>query len=250
MFFFFTALYVLPQVAQHQPLQMMIILLDLHVGFFCALYSLKSAIFVTLIGGLFPQIAINEYRSLNRYLLRNNSLSLQSAKAYLQQTLRVLETFRRRHTLNTQFLLHYNRHVVSDCCSAYFIGNFPFNVYALLLLALDSRRLLVGTLYYLLLFVFCGQTFVPMVSILNFIAVNEAITSSVPHLLRSYLKVSQVKRTSVCLFAESWKTASYIELLHRSSGRLELRAGQVGAFTRENVLKVFRFFVQLVLKCV
>ena len=83
---------------------------------------------------------------------------------------------------------------------------------------------------------------VPLSAIFNFIAANEAIVSSVPHLRTSYLKVSQAKSMPGRFFTENWKTASYIELLDRSTGQLELRAGELGAFKRENVLQVLRFY--------
>ena len=240
----------------NEPFKLVFIFADLIVALIIALYTLKSGIFVSLTGGLFSQVAISEYRALNVLLKQNNNNHNQSnlKKAevpskgviplrnmiYLQQTIRLLAAFRRRHTATTLLLLHYNRKIVSDCCAAYFIFNLPYNVNALLYLCFPGGG---GAekMYLFVLATFVYQTFVPLNAIFNYIAANEAIVSSVPHLLTSYLKISQAKRALGCLFIENWKTASYIELLHRSTGRLELKAGQLGAFRRENVLQVLLF---------
>ncbi len=226
-----------------EPLKGAFVLADLITMLISVLHSLKGAVFVTLVGGLFPQIAITEYRVLNSVLTGRNNRSTgenttkTTKKSYLRRTMRLLGVFRRRHTANTYFLLHYNRKIVSDCCAAYFTCNLPSNVYILLYLFFVGNQ--TDKLYLFLLATFACQTFIPLISIFNFIAANEAISSSVPHLLKTAQRVSQAKSTLGCLFAESWKTAAYIELLHRSSGQLELRAGQLGAFRRENVLQVF-----------
>ena len=235
----------------NEPFKLVFIFADLIVALIIALYTLKSGIFVSLTGGLFSQVAISEYRALNVLLKQNDNNNskagvpsgmIPSQKTYLQQTIRLLADFRRRHTATTLLLLHYNRKIASDCCAAYFICNLPFNCNALLYLCFPSKG---GAekMYLFVLAIFVCQTFVPLTAIFNFIATNEAIASSVPHLLKCYLKISQKKRAPGCLFTESWKTASYIELLHRSTGRLELKAGQLGAFRRENVLQVLCFFI-------
>ncbi len=254
LYFIIDAFSLLPPVTE--PLKLAAIFADLIVLPVILLYTVKSFTFVSLTGGLFPQMAISEYRALNVLLKQNNNNHNQSnlKKAevpskgviplrnmiYLQETIRLLAAFRRRHTAATLLLLHYNRKIVSDYFAAYFLFNLPYNVNALLYLCFPGGG---GAekMYLFVLATFVYQTFVPLNAIFNYIAANEAIVSSVPHLLTSYLKISQAKRALGCLFIENWKTASYIELLHRSTGRLELKAGQLGAFRRENVLQVQLF---------
>ncbi|KAH9401675.1 hypothetical protein TYRP_017076 [Tyrophagus putrescentiae] len=245
-----------PLLPVKEPLKLVLICVDLSVGLIIELYILKSGIFITLTGGLFPHVAISEYRALNAILKQNNNnhnnnpknhnrkaempskevISSNRSHYLLQQTISLLAAFRQRHTATTLSLLNYSRKIVSDCCAAYFIFNLPYNCNALLYLCFPEGG---GAekMYLFVLSTFVCETFVPLNAIFNYIAANEAIVSSVPHLLTSYLKISQAKRAPGCLFIESWKTASYIELLHRSTGHLELKAGQLGAFRRENALQ-------------
>ncbi|KAH9395155.1 hypothetical protein TYRP_005227 [Tyrophagus putrescentiae] len=225
-----------------KPLKLAAIFADLNVLLVIALYILKSGTFVSLTGGLIPQLAISEYRTLNVLLKQNNNKNYNHNKPKKAEkdglppaddtpVGGLPEATHRHHPLS---LLHYNRKIVSDCCAAYLICNVPYNAMALLYLLFDKGGTKKTHLFVLATF-FCLT--VPLSAIFNFIAANEAIVSSVPHLRTSYLKVSQAKSMPGRFFTENWKTASYIELLDRSTGQLELRAGELGAFKRENVLQ-------------
>lgn len=204
---------------------------------------------MTLAGRLFSLVAITEYQNLNVLLAKNN------AYFNLQRTKQVLATFRRRHTLNTQFLLYINRNYISKCCASYFLFNFPFNVYAFVFLFFGRHP--VDSFYIFILIVFLLQTCIPLKVLLTFVLVNETLSSSVPHLVTSYVKMSQGKGSPKNLLMERWKTASYLELFHPSSHPLELKAGHLGAFSRENVLQVcfnlfciFKLKIKLIFKLV
>ncbi len=227
------------------PLQGLLIVVDLLLILVAFLTFMRSGIFYILIGALLLTVAIAEYRSLNVALERGNSNSSNSncflpppLPSFQLETARLLAAFRRRHTATTCHLLNLGRCLLSASTAAFFALNLPFHAYSLLYLLFVGGQ--ADRLFRLLLLVLLlAQTFIPLALALRMIAANQAVSSAVPHLLKAVQRVSPAKSAPGCLFfTERWKTASYIELLHRRTGRLELRAGTLGAFRRKNVLKV------------